>query len=188
MTDSSPGRPFTVTFILPILQVLQSWRLIYILKSSIRRPMLAVSSSHSLLLLVGCVLALVIISAILFVFLSCRRVSSSGCWPLGRDFFTATLQGGWGEHKIFRASPEGRTGVSSYTGEGRHLGGIIGIPWPGSEAGLGVHVATIRSFFVVCAAIVAAVGAAAGCLSLSCFVFSLPVSLLIPAPRGPSEK
>jgi len=27
---------------------------------------------------------------------------------------------------------EGRTGVSSYTGEGRHLGGIIGIPWPGS--------------------------------------------------------
>jgi len=27
----------------------------------------------------------------------------------------------------FRASPEGRTGVSSYTGEGRHLGGIIGI-------------------------------------------------------------
>ena len=37
----------------------------------------------------------------------------------------------------FCASPEGRTGVSSYTGEGRHLGGIIGIPWPGSEAGLG---------------------------------------------------
>ena len=31
---------------------------------------------------------------------------------------------------IFHASPEGRTGVSSYTGEGRHLGGIIGIPWP----------------------------------------------------------
>ena len=30
----------------------------------------------------------------------------------------------------FCASPEGRTGVSSYTGEGRHLGGIIGIPWP----------------------------------------------------------
>jgi len=26
---------------------------------------------------------------------------------------------------IFHASPEGRTGVSSYTGEGRHLGGII---------------------------------------------------------------
>jgi hypothetical protein len=26
---------------------------------------------------------------------------------------------------------------SSYT-EGCHLGGIIGIPWPGSEAGLGV--------------------------------------------------
>jgi len=63
-----------------------------------------------------------------------------------------------------RASPEGRTGVSSYTGEGRHLGGIIGIPWPGSEAGLGVHVAIIRSFLVVCAAIVAAVGAAAGCV------------------------
>ena len=40
---------------------------------------------------------------------------------------------------IFHASPEGRTGVSSYTGEGRHLGGVIGIPWPGSEAGLGVH-------------------------------------------------
>ena len=33
----------------------------------------------------------------------------------------------------FYASPEGRTGVSSYTGEGRHLGGIIGIPWPGSD-------------------------------------------------------
>ena len=31
---------------------------------------------------------------------------------------------------FFHASPEGRTGVSSYTGEGRHLGGIIGIPWP----------------------------------------------------------
>ena len=44
------------------------------------------------------------------------------------------------------ASPEGRAGVSSYTGEGRHLGGIIGIPWPGLEAGLGVHVAIIRSF------------------------------------------
>jgi len=52
---------------------------------------------------------------------------------------------------FFHASPEGRTGVSSYTGEGRHLGGIIGIPWPGSEAGLGVHVAIIRSFLVVCA-------------------------------------
>ena len=26
---------------------------------------------------------------------------------------------------FFHASPEGRTGVSSYTGEGRHLGGII---------------------------------------------------------------
>ena len=49
---------------------------------------------------------------------------------------------------FFHASPEGRTGVSSYTGEGRHLGGIIGIPWPGSEAGLGVHVAIIRSFLV----------------------------------------
>ena len=34
---------------------------------------------------------------------------------------------------FFHASPEGRTGVSSYTGEGRHLGGIIGIPWPGSN-------------------------------------------------------
>ena len=44
---------------------------------------------------------------------------------------------------FFCASPEGRTGVSSYTGEGRHLGGIIGIPWPGSEAGLGVHVALL---------------------------------------------
>ena len=67
--------------------------------------------------------------------------------------------------RFFRASPEGRTGVSSYTGEGRHLGGIIGIPWPGSEAGHGVHVvAIIRSFFVVCAAIVTAVGAAAGCV------------------------
>ena len=32
---------------------------------------------------------------------------------------------------LFRASPEERTGVSSYTEEGRHLGGIIGIPWPG---------------------------------------------------------
>jgi hypothetical protein len=48
---------------------------------------------------------------------------------------------------FLHASPEGRTGViSSYTGEGRHLGGIIVIPWPGSEAGLGVHVAIIRSF------------------------------------------
>ena len=37
--------------------------------------------------------------------------------------------------------------------EGRHLGRIIGIPWPGSKVGLGVHVAIIRSFFVVCAAI-----------------------------------
>jgi len=36
---------------------------------------------------------------------------------------------------IFRAFLEGRTGVSSYTGEGCHLGGIIRIPWPGSEAG-----------------------------------------------------
>jgi hypothetical protein len=37
--------------------------------------------------------------------------------------------------QFFRASPDGRTGVSSYTGEGRHLGGIIGIPWPGSGSG-----------------------------------------------------
>ena len=73
------------------------------------------------------------------------------------------VEGKW-RCTFFRASPEGRTGVSSYTGEGRHLGGIIGIPWPGSEAGLGVHVAIIRSFLVVCAAIVAAVGAAAGCI------------------------
>jgi len=29
--------------------------------------------------------------------------------------------------------------VASYTGEGRHLGGIIRIPWLVSEAGLGVH-------------------------------------------------
>jgi hypothetical protein len=50
---------------------------------------------------------------------------------------------------FFFASPEGRTGISSYKGEGCHLGGIIGIPWPGTEAGLGVHVATICSFFVV---------------------------------------
>ena len=49
------------------------------------------------------------------------------------------------EGYIFRASPEGRTGVSSYTGEGRHLGGIIGIPWPGSEAGLGIF---LRSAYV----------------------------------------
>jgi hypothetical protein len=40
----------------------------------------------------------------------------------------------------FRASPEERIGVSIYTGEGCHLGGIIGIPWSGSEAGFGVHV------------------------------------------------
>jgi len=33
---------------------------------------------------------------------------------------------------IFRASPEGRIGVSSYTWEGCHLGGIKRIPWPGS--------------------------------------------------------
>ena len=46
---------------------------------------------------------------------------------------------------FFCASSEGRTGVSSYSGEGRHLGGIIGIPWPGSEAGLGVHVAIISN-------------------------------------------
>ena len=36
-----------------------------------------------------------------------------------------------------------RTGMSSYTGEGCHLGGIIGIPWSGPEAGLGV---LIRAF------------------------------------------
>ena len=65
---------------------------------------------------------------------------------------------------IFRASPEGRIGVSIYTGEGCHLGGIIGIPWSGSEAGFGVHVAVIRSFFVVFTAVVPAVGVAAGCV------------------------
>jgi len=64
----------------------------------------------------------------------------------------------------FRASPEGRIGVSIYTGEGCHLGGIIGIPWSGSETGFGVHVAAIRSFFVVFAAVVPAVGVAAGCV------------------------
>ena len=58
---------------------------------------------------------------------------------------------------FFRASPEGRIGVSIYTGEGCHLGGIIGIPWSGSESGLGVHVAAIRGSFVVFAAVVAAV-------------------------------
>ena len=35
--------------------------------------------------------------------------------------------------RIFCASPEGRTCISSYTGEGWHLGGMIGIPWPGSD-------------------------------------------------------
>jgi len=35
--------------------------------------------------------------------------------------------------------------VASYTGEGRHLGGIIRIPWLVSEAGLGVH---FFSFFL----------------------------------------
>ena len=54
-------------------------------------------------------------------------------------------------------------GVSIYTGEGCHLGGIIGIPWSGSEAGFGVHVAVIRSFFVVFTAVVPAVGVALGC-------------------------
>ena len=50
---------------------------------------------------------------------------------------------------LFRASPRGEDWcVSIYTGEGCHLGGIIGIPWSGSEAGFGVHVAVIRSFFV----------------------------------------
>ena len=87
--------------------------------------------------------------------------------------------------RLFRASPEGRTGVSSYTGEeGRHLGGIIGIPWPGSEAGLGVHVAIIRSFFVVCAAIVAAVGTAAGCIGLFSFYVFTSWCCLYRAARG----
>ena len=62
-----------------------------------------------------------------------------------------------GDPTLFR----GGACVSSYTGEGFHLGGIIGIPWPGSEAGLGVHVATIRSSIAVFAAIVVAVGVAA---------------------------
>ena len=44
------------------------------------------------------------------------------------------------------------------------LGGIIGIPWSGSETGLEVHVAAMRSFFVVFAAVVAAVGVAAWCV------------------------
>ena len=55
-------------------------------------------------------------------------------------------------------------GVRGYTGEGCHLGGIIGIPWSGSETGFGVHVAAIRSFDVVFAAVVPAVGVAAGCV------------------------
>jgi hypothetical protein len=37
---------------------------------------------------------------------------------------------------FFRASPEGRIGVSIYSGEGCHLGSIIGIPWSGSETGI----------------------------------------------------
>jgi len=65
---------------------------------------------------------------------------------------------------FFRASPEGRIGVGIYTGEGCHLGGVIGIPWSGSETGLGVHVAAMRSFFVMFAAVVAALGVAAGCV------------------------
>jgi hypothetical protein len=64
----------------------------------------------------------------------------------------------------FFAPPEGRIGVSCYTGEGCHLGGITGIPWPGSEAGFGVHVAAICSFFAVFAAVVAAVGVDPGCV------------------------
>jgi hypothetical protein len=71
---------------------------------------------------------------------------------------------GRNETWTFRASPEGRIGVSIYTGEWCHLGGIIGIPWSGSEAGFGVHVAVIRSFFVVFTAVVPAVGVAAGCV------------------------
>jgi len=64
---------------------------------------------------------------------------------------------GRNETWTFRASPEGRIGVSIYTGEWCHLGGIIGIPWSGSD------VAVIRSFFVVFTAVVPAVGVALGC-------------------------
>ena len=63
------------------------------------------------------------------------------------------LYGVWSSRKseeksllLFRASPEGRIGVSIYTGEGCHLGGIIGIPWAGSETGFGVHVAVMLPY------------------------------------------
>ena len=86
--------------------------------------------------------------------------------PLVLEVDASKGKGVWCPCVSFFAPPP-RGGLvlrSSYTGEGRHLGSIVGIPWPGSEAGLGVHVDIIRSYFAVCAAIVAAVGAAAGCL------------------------
>ena len=82
-----------------------------------------------------------------------------------RDQQLSCLDAGYrNETWTFRASPEGRIGVSIYTGEWCHLGGIIGIPWSGSETELGVHIAAIRSFLVMFAAEFAAVGVAAGCV------------------------
>jgi hypothetical protein len=68
---------------------------------------------------------------------------------------------------VVSSAPPPRGGLSLETiWEGCHLGAIviISIPWHGSEAGLGVHVAAICTFFVVFAAVVAAVGVAAGCV------------------------
>ena len=72
-------------------------------------------------------------------------------------FQVQNLRLGTSQRVFFRASPEGRISDCIYTGEGCHLGGIIGIPWSGSESGLGVHVAAIRGSFAVFAAVVAAV-------------------------------
>jgi hypothetical protein len=47
-------------------------------------------------------------------------------WPLFRRRPQQQEQENQNLLTFFHASPEGRTGVSSYTGEGRHLGGIIG--------------------------------------------------------------
>jgi len=63
---------------------------------------------------------------------------------------------------LFRASLEGRTGVSSHTGKGCHFRWHRRKLWPGSEAGNGVHVATyLKLLQVVFAAVVVSVGVAA---------------------------
>jgi len=58
------------------------------------------------------------------------RSLEASFWNRYSNYYLASRWLMIGLFASFFAPPEGRIGVSCYTGEGCHLGGITGIPWP----------------------------------------------------------